>query len=978
MFDSSDGLHDTFDFGPAEELQDLNEPKPIPSMPPPVTKSIPRRSANIPQPPSDIQPKVKLQSTTKTKHAPRMIERRPPLPQEYIVIFQEAKKLQTKTQEEQIPSFREKMISDAKERNIKLAITAGATMPSIFAADRRPYLTPHDLRLREAWSQYAIDYGHKESARRVEELANLGEKRPAPSPSRYWLRKLEEATDETEGGWSALYGKDAAPFVNVENSLQNISEEIGRLYIDDDMESCKPYLRDLQMELQLHMQSVEECMHSYRLAVRQEGQALRLVERAISNYDDLFDAYSISKSLLREPWENYKRSQSDVWRATRLLRTFREGLVSRSSTKKARKRHENYEYHLTNVLNTAAEIAEHYEQSLKRFCHQFANAGERDSAMEIRRSCSSIRINIRSLEEVQTREGILPKMCDQGPESSWSYRQMIYLIGKVVSTDCNQMAKRMSEYETLMLTFRQGSEVLEKISSFYKPDFVHFLARSKERVSRYGEAFLRELYQAQRFETEVDRLIDCCRSDLVCLESQYPFIPGFETLVDSTQPDNNNRFQDRSLKEEGLLLANHDEGPKFQEPPGEDAPPFIPSNMSDHAAVDLTSALLDIAKDIDQLAHELGSIFPGSRNRSAASAPSTAQELQEGTEPTKPKRSKKTKLRISHHPSTYPESSDASGVVVPMPDLPVPSSDDLGNAIPPATLAGLNFQTAQKLAYPELSLSSFVIQPEPFYLTTDGSRTSQDRPRPYDEPGIDPSNPPNSRQHPILEEEPFQTPLGFHIPSEMMKAALEAPENSEQSYWQHSLYRGANGKYHTVKIHYCKNKETMETVSQLFADEEVLGFDIEWIAQAKAKDDVRRNVSLIQLASEERIALFHIARFPGANSPENFVAPTFRRIMESPNISKVGVAIKGDSTRLRNYLGIHSLGLFELSHLYKVLRHCYGQPVRMNRICVSLALQVKEHLHLPLLKGDVQTSDWSRELDSKQVKCKCRCARTIT
>ena len=88
----------------------------------------------------------------------------------------------------------------------------------------------------------------------------------------------------------------------------------------------------------------------------------------------------------------------------------------------------------------------------------------------------------------------------------------------------------------------------------------------------------------------------------------------------------------------------------------------------------------------------------------------------------------------------------------------------------------------------------------------------------------------------------------------------------------------------------------METVSQLFANEPVLGFDIEWMAQASAKDGIRRNVSLIQIASETRIALFHIAVFAGTNVPADFVAPTFKKLMESKSITKAGVAIKGDST----------------------------------------------------------------------------------
>ena len=312
---------------------------------------------------------------------------------------------------------------------------------------------------------------------------------------------------------------------------------------------------------------------------------------------------------------------------------------------------------------------------------------------------------------------------------------------------------------------------------------------------------------------------------------------------------------------------------------------------------------------------------------------------------------------------------------LPIPDMPF-SSIVSGNGLETTKLStspdSLNFQPSRRLSYPDLSLSSFSSQSEAALhnsscLQTFQQADTRDSSQNFAENAA--SQTANSISTSVLREEPFRTPLGFHIPSEKMQMALSAPENSEQSYWQYSLYRGPSGKYHTVKVHYCKNKESMETVSRLFTNEKVLGFDIEWMAQARAKEGLRRNVSLIQIASEERVALFHLARFPTANVAEDFVAPTFKIIMESSDITKVGVAIKGDSTRIRTYLHVHCQGLFELSHLYKVLKYYSGQFVTVNKICVPLALQVNEHLGLPLLKGDVQTSDWFKDLDARQIKC---------
>lgn len=215
---------------------------------------------------------------------------------------------------------------------------------------------------------------------------------------------------------------------------------------------------------------------------------------------------------------------------------------------------------------------------------------------------------------------------------------------------------------------------------------------------------------------------------------------------------------------------------------------------------------------------------------------------------------------------------------------------------------------------------------------------------------------------------PFRSPRGFHIPNDNLQKALDAKPGSAASYWQYTLYRGPKGDNDRVKLHYCKNKEATEAVSQLFVNESVIGCDIEWSAQAKSSDSIKKNVSLVQIACEDRIALFHIARFPGTENIDDLVAPTFRQIMESPKITKAGVAIKGDCTRLKNFLGIHCQGLFELSYLHKLVNYCSGNIDKLDRRYVRLAEQVQEHLKLPLLKGSVQTSDWGQDLNYQQTQ----------
>jgi len=90
--------------------------------------------------------------------------------------------------------------------------------------------------------------------------------------------------------------------------------------------------------------------------------------------------------------------------------------------------------------------------------------------------------------------------------------------------------------------------------------------------------------------------------------------------------------------------------------------------------------------------------------------------------------------------------------------------------------------------------------------------------------------------------------------------------------------------------------------------------------------------------------------------------------MEDPGITKVGVAIKADCTRLRKNLSINSQGLFELSHLYKLVKFSESKDTHLiNKMLVSLANQVQEHLHLPLFKGEVRGSDWSQKLNLEQI-----------
>ncbi|KAB5575686.1 hypothetical protein GE09DRAFT_600328 [Coniochaeta sp. 2T2.1] len=230
-------------------------------------------------------------------------------------------------------------------------------------------------------------------------------------------------------------------------------------------------------------------------------------------------------------------------------------------------------------------------------------------------------------------------------------------------------------------------------------------------------------------------------------------------------------------------------------------------------------------------------------------------------------------------------------------------------------------------------------------------------------------------------EGPPHSPLDFRIPQPAFQEAKHAEPGTPESFWSYNLYRGPGGGVEDsdgasawassdskVKVHYCKTLHTTERVlQQYFMGEKLLGFDLEWAPDATKTQSAKRNVSLVQIASQSRIALFHLALYPKS---DELVAPSFKKIMEDPGVTKAGVCIKGDCTRLRNFLGIEARGIFELSHLYKLVKYSRtGEYGDINRRTVNLAAQVQDCLGLPMFKGmDVRASDWSQPLLLRQIE----------
>ncbi|KAF2232366.1 ribonuclease H-like protein, partial [Viridothelium virens] len=183
-------------------------------------------------------------------------------------------------------------------------------------------------------------------------------------------------------------------------------------------------------------------------------------------------------------------------------------------------------------------------------------------------------------------------------------------------------------------------------------------------------------------------------------------------------------------------------------------------------------------------------------------------------------------------------------------------------------------------------------------------------------------------------------------------------------FWTHELYRGLNGE--KIKIHYCKTRAESERIASLLVNEPILGFDMEW--KPRGGRGIKNNISLIQLACEDQVALFHVALHEG-RTVERLLAPTLRKILESPDITKTGVAIlHADGRRLQRFMRLEPRGLFELSHLHRLVKYYGNWPEKVNKKLVGLASQVQEHLGKPLFKGKVRTSDWTKPLDADQIR----------
>lgn len=136
-----------------------------------------------------------------------------------------------------------------------------------------------------------------------------------------------------------------------------------------------------------------------------------------------------------------------------------------------------------------------------------------------------------------------------------------------------------------------------------------------------------------------------------------------------------------------------------------------------------------------------------------------------------------------------------------------------------------------------------------------------------------------------------------------------------------------------------------------------------WDGGTRKNATLQQRIGLIQIACADKIGLFHIGLHPGT-TVQDILAPSLRKIIESPAIIKTGVSVlNADFSRLQKYFNLSPRGAFELSHLHNLVTYGADATTRLRK----LSAQVEEHLGLPLCKGSVRTSNWSRPLNARQI-----------
>ncbi|KAI1259892.1 hypothetical protein F5Y18DRAFT_432864 [Xylariaceae sp. FL1019] len=204
------------------------------------------------------------------------------------------------------------------------------------------------------------------------------------------------------------------------------------------------------------------------------------------------------------------------------------------------------------------------------------------------------------------------------------------------------------------------------------------------------------------------------------------------------------------------------------------------------------------------------------------------------------------------------------------------------------------------------------------------------------------------------DERPPQWPLSFQI---------------QKPQWSYEMYRGYSGQ--APELIYCSSTIESEKVASKFLNQKIVGFGVEWVnwwGPPPEDERLQDKVSLIQVASEEKIALFHIAAYTGYKT-EDFLAPSLRKVIESPTIIKAASSIMRDFERLETTfrdLGLKPRGAIDVTYLHNLVTYGTGSSDQWKKCTTKPLLfskQIETHFGMPFEK---ESTDWSEKFLTKK------------
>ncbi|KAI0063662.1 ribonuclease H-like protein [Artomyces pyxidatus] len=136
-----------------------------------------------------------------------------------------------------------------------------------------------------------------------------------------------------------------------------------------------------------------------------------------------------------------------------------------------------------------------------------------------------------------------------------------------------------------------------------------------------------------------------------------------------------------------------------------------------------------------------------------------------------------------------------------------------------------------------------------------------------------------------------------------------------------------------------------------------IGFDLEWPYDSRT--EISGRVALVQLCDDNLILLIHVSQIQ--NFPQRV-----KELIESTEVAKVGVCIRGDGAKLFRDFNILGSNLVELGKLAHHIDANFATKFYHGPI-VSLANLVKSYLNRDLPKdAAVRASQWDEKLNERQ------------